>query len=306
MLAFFYANSENFLALNVLRARVTREHDCAHYSAHTLRAIAIRVFRVPRTRGRARIGSEKMRFSKIVFVFYVLLRQKSKNSMLTGTGVIATGVAYLNYRNAKSDYEALLEKKDGLLAAVKQFNLSKDEDYIEQKEKYYETYIESLYPEKVKCTAVLRTSYLVGKMFHCLTSVYLTNLSNKTYEIGSVSADCWVQDTPIHVYNFKTRKEVAQTAGVNKKLNPAETMEIPITGGVSAVPDMNALRAMVCAACGKRLITSCGKVDIADGIKVNITYKWREVGETKWNTARFKQLNGTFRYCLELPLYANS
>lgn len=80
--SFYIANSENFLALNALRARVTREHDCAHYSVRQTRAIAIRVFRVPRTREGARIGIEKRIFSKIVFVFVVLLRRKSKKTQL--------------------------------------------------------------------------------------------------------------------------------------------------------------------------------------------------------------------------------
>ena len=229
--------------------------------------------------------------------------RKREIDMPTGLGIAATGVAYLNYRNAKREYEDLLEKRDGLLAVVKMFNKQNDEAYGEQ----FHDYISTKYPKGVKCSAILRTSYLVGKYFHCLTSVVISNFSDKTYEIGNVSANCWVQDIPIMVYDSITSgKEVTQNAAAYKKLMSGETLEIPITGGISAVPDMNALRGMVCAACGKRLITSCGKVSIEDGIKVNIDYTWREEGEKEWHTARYKQLNGVFRYCMELPLYVNS
>ena len=48
------------------------------------------------------------------------------------TGIVATGAAFLNYRSAKKDYDALVEQRDGLLAAVQMFNSQKDEEYIEQ------------------------------------------------------------------------------------------------------------------------------------------------------------------------------
>lgn len=228
-------------------------------------------------------------------------------------GVVATGAAFVNYRNAKRDYEALVEKRAGLLSAVQMFNAGKDEEYIHQLER--EAAINEIsYPEGVKCTAILRTSYLVGKMFRCVASVVFTNLSDKTYQIGVVGVRCWVLDTPIYVRDFdkaiatfsKEAEDVPQSVAANITLRPNETVEIPLRGGVSAVPDMGALRAMVTTACGKRLITSCPKVSIENGIKANIDYKWREAGEKDWHKAGYKQLNGVFRYCMELPLYANS
>lgn len=229
------------------------------------------------------------------------------------TGIVATGAAFLNYRSAKKDYDALVEQRDGLLSAVKMFNSQKDEEYIEQLQKEYAA-SEISFPEDVKCTAILRTSYLVGKLFRCLASVVITNLSDKTYQIGRVAADCFVQGVPVIVKDldaalssFSTdAKTVKQEAGANITLRPNETAEIHIAGGVSAVPDMGALRQMVCDACGKKLITSCPKVSIENGIKADILYTWREDGEKDWHTAKVMQKNGVFRYCMELPLYRNS
>ena len=233
--------------------------------------------------------------------------------MATGLGIVATGAAFLNYRSAKRDYEDLVEKRDGLVAAVQMFNSGKDAEYIEQLEQEYAANAVS-YPEDVKCTAILRTAYLVGKLFRCVASVIITNLSNKTYQIGNVGATCWVLDQPIYVYDLsgalKTlssdAKQVPQNKAANITLQPNETVEIPLAGGVSAVADMGALRQMVCDAAGKKLITSCPKISIENGIKVNIDYTWRAEGETDWHKAVYKQLNGVFRYCMELPLYANS
>ena len=230
------------------------------------------------------------------------------------TGIVATGAAFVNYRNAKRDYEALVEKRDGLLSAVQMFNSGKDEVYIEQLQKEYAAQ-EISFPDDVKVTAILRTSYLVGSMFRCVASVVLTNLSDKSYEIGTVAADCFVLGTPILVKDFdraisymsaKEAKDVPQSIGANLTLQSGQTAEIPFKGGVSAVPDMGALRQFVCDACGKRLITSCPIVSIEDVIKADILYKWREVGEKEWHTAKYTQKNGIFRYCMELPLYANS
>lgn len=236
--------------------------------------------------------------------------------MPAGLGIVATGAAYLNYRGAKRDYDNLVEKRDGLLSAVKMFNSGKDEDYIKQLEREYTLKYKTSYPDDVKCRAILRTSYLVGKVFRCVASVVFSNLGDKTYEIGNVSAECWVQDVPVivkdidyalaNLFTDPTAPVVPQSTDAKATLKPCETLEVSFHGGISAVPDMGALRQMVCDAAGKKLVTSCPKISIEDGIKANIAYRWREVGEKDWHRAEYKQLNGVFRYCMELPLYANS
>ena len=271
-------------------------------------------YSVSRVRAMARaLELKNAFFSKSCLFLLYFCGENQKTGMATGLGIVATGAAFLNYRSAKRDYEDLVEKRDGLVAAVQMFNSGKDAEYIEQLEQEYAANAVS-YPEDVKCTAILRTAYLVGKLFRCVASVIITNLSNKTYQIGNVGATCWVLDQPIYVYDLsgalKTlssdAKQVPQNKAANITLQPNETVEIPLAGGVSAVADMGALRQMVCDAAGKKLITSCPKISIENGIKVNIDYTWRAEGETDWHKAVYKQLNGVFRYCMELPLYANS
>lgn len=227
-----------------------------------------------------------------------------------GLGALATGAAFINYKKAQADYDALVEKRAGLLAAVQTFNNEKDKDYLDQLEQEYKQKAIDI-PEDIKCTAILRTSYLVGKMFRCIASVVLTNLSDKTYEIGTVAADCFVKNgenyVPILVYNMDimsaSSHQEKQEKSANVVLHPNETIEVSMPKGLSSVPDMEALRQMVCDACGKRLITSCPKVSIENGIKADIMFTWREQGETDWHRAVVQQKNGIFRYCMELPLH---
>ena len=246
---------------------------------------------------------------------------------MTGLGLLATGAAYLNYKQAKADYDALVEKRDGLLAAVQTFNAEKDKEYLEDQQEDYEKNYLVEFPDGVQCTAILRTAYLVGKLFRCVTSVVLTNLSDKTYQIGTVAADCFImlptksdnyadygktviKKVPVLVYNMdisnQNAKQVEQETNANITLHPNETIEIALPKGISTVPDMGALRQMVCDACGKKLITSCPKTSIENGIKADILYKWHESGAEKWHTAKSMQKDGVFRYCMELPLNANS
>ena len=232
---------------------------------------------------------------------------------MTGLGLLATGAAYLNYKQAKADYDALVEKRDGLLAAVQTFNAEKDKEYLELEEEYVKNHTYD-YPDGVQYSAILRTAYLVGDMFRCITSVVFTNLSDKTYEIGTVAADCFVLNggkyMPISVYKVDVKnresKVVKQEVFANITLRPTETVEIALPKGISAVPDMAALRQMVCDACGKSPITSCPKKSIENGIQANIMFKWCEQGESEWKKALTENKYGVFRYCMELPLNANS
>ena len=293
----------------------TRPRDlCVRDFAHQLCAIGI-AYSVSRVRAGTRaLGVKKSFFPKSCLILLYLCTGNRKKHGMTGLGLLATGAAYFNYKQAKADYDALVEKRDGLLAAVQTFNAEKDKEYLEDQQEDYEKNYLVEFPDGVQCTAILRTAYLVGKVFRCVASVVLTNLSDKTYQIGTVAADCFVMNggkyVPIVVYNMdfknKNAKQVAQETFANVTLHPGETKEIALPKGISAVPDMAALRQMVCDACGKSLITSCPKTSIENGIKANILYKWHELGEDKWHTAKSEQKSGVFRYCMELPLNANS
>lgn len=245
--------------------------------------------------------------------------ENNKTGMGLGTGIVATGAAFLNYRSAKQDYDALVEKRDGLLSAVKMFNSQKDSDYLNYLDEQQEAQAIT-FPDDVKVVAVLRTAYLVGKMFRCIASLVFTNLSDKTYYISACGATCWVLDEPIIVKDldkalsyFPLQVEaetIPQRTDKGFTLRPSETVEISFGKGVSAVTDMGALRQMVCDACGRRLITSCGKTSIEGGIKANIWYKWEELIDGKVDgkvkNVSIAQKPGVFRYCMELPLHKDS
>ena len=308
-----------------LRAGARPRDLCVRDFAHQLCAIGI-AYSVSRVRAGTRaLGVKKSFFPKSCLILLYLCTGNRKNTAMTGLGLLATGAAYLNFKQAKADYDALVEKRDGLLAAVQTFNSEKDKKYIEQLEAEL-ALNEVEFPDGVQCTAILRTAYLVGDVFRCVASVILTNLSDKTYQIGTVAADCFIMlptkstnyadygktvitKVPVLVYkieNTSNKRQLEQETNANITLHPNETIEIALPKGISAVPDMAALRQMVCDACGKKLITSCPKVSIENGIKADILYKWHESGEEKWHTAKAAQKSGVFRYCMELPLNANS
>lgn len=212
---------------------------------------------------------------------------------MTGLGLIAAIPAYRQYQAAIDRYNDLVEYKMGLAAAIRAYNIGKNDRYL----------LGHMVDEKPNEAApglllapMLRVGNLVGKLFRVQASVVMTNTSSVPIWLSKISVECSVLDAPIKVYSFKSSdNEVAQTVSPNKEIAPGETMEIKLPGGIASLGDLNSqLRDLICEAAGKKLITSCPNTSIDDGIKADIRYWW---GDNKQCYMIGKP--GVLRYCGE-------
>lgn len=210
---------------------------------------------------------------------------------MTGLGIIGTAAAYANYRSAKAEYEALKEQQDGLIAAVQTYNSSKrDELYARETAEP-----DNAIPSEMKTTTILRVGNLVGSHFRYEASVVFSNISSsKTYHIKHVGVKCEVlgmvtDDAPI---------------ACDKTIAPGETAEIILPKKLSKGTGdfMSKLRDLICKAAGKRLITSCPKLNIENVEKANIEVTYTEDGENQAKTYFYNEKPGVLRYCGEAYL----
>lgn len=206
-------------------------------------------------------------------------------------GLIGTGLAYLNLKKAQKEYDALKEQQDGLEAAVRMYNYSKLDAYAET----IDTKDNDL-PDGLLMTTILRVGNLVGKLMRVKASIVLTNTSSSPIYVSGISAECYVFDIPVNMYRFEMDPTpLSQVATFNQNIQPGQTVEIRLQSGISSLGDMmGELRNMICEACGKKLITSCPKIDINGGQKANISISW---GDQKNGVSLNRP--GVLRYCGE-------
>ena len=215
---------------------------------------------------------------------------------MAGLGLIATGAALLNYRKAKSEYDSLVEQRDGLMAAYESINSAVDQynehkyDSQEQPETAQEdnSYLDRIdtkpndMPKGLKVTTMLRVANLVGQLFYGRTSVFLENTGDEPIFVRRVEAECSVLDLALIAFkpglsNLKRQIKVAQVAGVGKAIQPGEMLEVQLDKFVSGLGEKQGeLRDLICEANGKKLITSCGKTNIDGGEKADILIQWIE------------------------------
>ena len=218
---------------------------------------------------------------------------------MTGAGIVGIGAAYANYNQAKKDYDALIERREGMMAAVETYESTK-----------LDAYIESLNNEPVdlptglRFSTVLRIGNLVGKYFRVQTSLVVSNVSKEKYFVGNASAECKVLDAPVLVYSGKIisegAKQLNQQVRYDNAIEPGETVEIFMPAGISSLGDkMSSLRDMFCEANGKKYITSCPKTTISKGEVADVLFQWRKDGEDGWKMCKALNRPGALRYCGE-------
>ena len=231
---------------------------------------------------------------------------------MTGYGLIAVIPAIKQYKNAVAYYNSLVEHQEGIAAAVRMYNYGKMENYYEQ----------HLVDEKQNEPApglliapMLRVGNLVGKLFRCQASVVMTNTSDKTIEIArGMIVESVVLDSPVKVYGIETtwamdakKVDVAQSINKSFLLKPGETTEIMIPGGITSLADKDGniitgkLRQMICEAAEKKVITSCPKISIENGMRADIMYNWiyKDENEEIKKPCYMVGLPGVLRYCGE-------
>lgn len=239
-------------------------------------------------------------------------------------GLIATGAALLNYRKAKEEHDAVQEKYDSIMGAVATmvdtYNAEKydvNDGSIEWARSHNIDEKPNDMPKDVFVSTTLRIANLVGKMMRVRTSVIIQNAGDKEIRIDAIYADCNIQLgnqlIPILVYSADVLNHGGDSVPQKKEykgwllgnycfIKPGETIEIQFEGGLSAVPDMGALREMICEAAGKKLITSCPKMNIEGGEKADIMIRWNYSGESGSKVAYWMHKPGCLRYCGEAGL----
>lgn len=214
-------------------------------------------------------------------------------------GLIGIAATYLNYRSAKNEYDALVEKRDGLVAAIQTYNETKYDDYAQSLSTRQNM------PDGVLVTTTLRVANLVGKnVFRAQPSVVLTNTSDRRYYIKSVEATCLFKKMPITIFAHLLNSEQAQTvANVDAYLEPGQTMEIVLPKGYAVLPEdgLKDMRAVICERSGKKIITSCPKISLTDADETaDIAINWSENNTSNKGITLGK--HGVLRYCGEAGL----
>ena len=252
---------------------------------------------------------------------------------MTGLGLITVPLAYNNYQNAIKRYNDLVEYKEGLQAAMRAYNIGKYDDYLlrhlpdsrpdymtEEEWLNFKLDHDLLFkggideqpndiPPSLMWSTLLRVGNLVGKMFRCQASVFFTNVGKEAIFIDSVQLTNFVLDMPVKVFSLDVdyadlskdvqTPEVKQVSNSSQRVYAGDTVEIMLPGGISSFGDKNSeLRDLICKANGKKLITSCPKTSIVDGIKTDMICYWHTAGEPK---KRFYTIGkpGALRYCGE-------
>lgn len=233
---------------------------------------------------------------------------------MAGLGIIATGAALLNYRKAKSEYDSLVEQRDGLMAAYDSISLA-IERYNKNKDKVELPDINdkpnASFPDGFYVTTELRVANLVGKFMKARTSVYFVNNSDQTVKILSVEAYCTLLGQVVQMLGkiIDGAEEIKQVKkfgnamyGGMLEIAPGTTIEVQLDGGISGLADMGALRQIVCDAAGKKLITSCPKINIQDVMTADYSIWWTDGKQPNMlNTYRLN-VPGVLRYCGEAGL----
>lgn len=217
---------------------------------------------------------------------------------MAGLGLIVTGAALLNYRKAKSEYDSLVEQRDGLMAVIDSYNQHRLDPYVDSIDTQ-----DTQFPQGLQYSTLLRVANLVGQIMRVHTSVIMTNTNDKPIILHRIAADCSLYGEELTVINYSTKAAVPQEVVKLIELQPGETLEVQLPKGVAAPSVIGRLRDDICAACGKKLITSCWKVNL-DGIeaaKIRIDWSWKE-DTTAIKAGIVNNKPGVLRYCGEAGL----
>ena len=211
-------------------------------------------------------------------------------------GAIAAIPAIKNYRRAKADYEALVEKKAAMEASVRTYNQTK---YLTKNGTDHDFSAENI--PGVIVTPILRFGYYMLGILWFKPSIIYTNLSDKDYNISVSSADNFVVmgKYPIVMVN-KSGEDVAQYNGNNQRgfiLKAGDTIEIPFDGGYCKLIDPE-----TGAAENQVLWDAVSEEQRKDGVNPMMSFKGVEIDGavkadivTVWNAGNGAQNRSYFR-----------
>lgn len=226
----------------------------------------------------------------------VILQRQTKRRKMGILSAIGTGAAFLNYKKAKAEYNALKDKKETLEAVIDTY----DSLLYDAKQQALDTLDGNNidYPDGLCVSSVLRVGNLVGKVMRAKKSLVITNVSSKTYAIVNPDLSCKVFDKGVGFSKDRLPNEQVF-------ISPGQTIEISSANSIAGFAEtetLKKLRDYICEQQGKEYITSCGKVSL-DGIETSdIKFQWQEgesISPDKWKIAAWLGKPGVLRYEME-------
>lgn len=252
---------------------------------------------------------------------------------MSGLGIIPTIAAFKNYKTAEKEYENVLARYNEFqgiadvifsdwVDKINKYNETKDENYFRHLDL---TVPEDNKPEGVDAMVLLRVSNLVGKIFYAQPIIVLSNSSKKDYRIHAIDSDFAIYDSGVQLYRLKAdatdliaSEKIENRIEPNTVLKSGATMYYVMPLGITGLQeaDMKKLRDYICAVCGKKLITSCPKVNVigAPGkerelINTSILVEWKLYDSRKgdedgaYKTGVWSNKPGMIGYRMEGALY---
>ena len=211
---------------------------------------------------------------------------------------LAIGGAFANYRKAKKAYDEAKAEEQAALSAI---NLSSD--YEAKRDEQYEQLLQQGTTESdgnsrlqnVQVAAIIRVGNLVGSFFKANISLIFSNTSKTaSYNIFGIKAQGNILGEYLRGYEASTNVTINLKAGESKEIE---------LGGASTSLDgatLDKLRNTICEACGKKLITSCQKINIQNIGYADVEFKYGSgttyAGETR---AAYRGIPCVVRYCGE-------
>lgn len=212
--------------------------------------------------------------------------------LLGGIGLMA---AIANYNSAKKAYDAAVEKEKGLQAAV--------QAAIANRDKAYEGATDGVTNQNKPLNGVVASTILrIGNLANArafqrmqVVVVLKNETTDKTFTIRSVEA-------LTRINNIALPTLTTQRRGLNAYLKPGQTLQVELPGSKVIVPNppKDDLKATICAACKRRLITSCWEVDIKGIETADIAFEYTsKSGADSVKRARYVDAEGVVRYMRE-------
>ena len=217
-------------------------------------------------------------------------------------GVIGTGAAFVNYRDKKAAYDALVEQHDVLNAVYATYN---EKALFEKYTAEYDQIIEEVAehdlanelnsiernqnnrPDGLKVTTLLRVANLVGnKFFKASNTFYFTNCGNEDIYVNYIEFQCNIinpETNKIQYIPLIINKSELKDLSINSTIKVGETKSFS-TGTCYSGGSDEVLRKIVCNACGKKLITSCPKISINNIELASFRVHWGKNGRDVFYT----------------------
>ena len=174
-------------------------------------------------------------------------------------------------------------------------DLGADEMNLEGEEDGY--YYPNAEKSDLKVYGLLRIGNMAGVLNRAALTVYITNESESTsYLLRKVGAD-------VYLLNEKVGFKKDQEKEINVSIAPGQTVPIQFANTECYMKDKahrERIRKEITTKCGKKLVTSCPKVDLGNLADIDVNLEWQpRNGAGTPVKARYTNKPCEVRYCGE-------